>query len=63
MEAGFNFNKNILARDLMQFVERSGNFSKEKCVIRKGGKAIIPAVNKNLLYNVIHLQSQPAILF
>ena len=61
-EAVFNFNKKILSRDLMQCAERGNISPKEKYGSRKGGKYIMYDINKRLLYNVIHLQWQTAIL-
>ena len=40
MEADFNFNNNILERDLMQCAERGGVAPKEKYSIRKGKKPL-----------------------
>ena len=62
MEADFNFNKDILTRDLIQCAEIGVNVSKEKYGSRKGGKSIMHVVNKRLIYDVIHLQRNPAIL-
>ena len=36
MEADFNFNNKILARDLIQFAEKGDNIPREKYGIRKG---------------------------
>ena len=51
-----------MARDLMQCAECGVNIPKGKYIIRKLEKAIMHAVNKQLLYNVIQLQRQPSIL-
>ena len=63
MEADFNFNKNILEIYLMKCAERGGNTPKEKYGRRKENKSIMHAVKKRLLYNMVHLQRQPAILY
>ena len=62
MEADFKFNNEILERDLMKYSKRNRNVPKEKYGSRKGRKAIFNTVNKQLLYDVIHLQWKPAIL-
>ena len=62
MEVEFNFNRNILEIDLTQCAERGGNTPKEKYGRRKEKESIMNAVNKRLLYNVIHLQRQYDIL-
>ena len=62
MEAEFNFDNKILVRDLMQCAEKCGNIPKEQYGSRKVKKSIIHTVNKQLLYDVIHLQRQPDIL-
>ena len=61
METDFNFNNKILARDLIQFAEKGDNIPREKYGIRKGIKSIMHTVNKQILYDVIHLQQKPDI--
>lgn len=62
LEADFNFNNKVLAKQIMHCAERNHNLPQEQYGSRKGKKAILHAVNKRLLYDIIHLQRRTAIL-
>ena len=47
MDAGFNFNNNILARDLMKCAEIGSNVTKKKYGIRKGKMPLCTLSTKN----------------
>ena len=56
MECDFNGNNRKLGRDVMRCAEANNHLPKEQYGSRKNKRAILHAVNKRLLYDVIHLQ-------
>ena len=61
-EADFNHNNKKLGRDMLYCAEANKAIPKEQYGSRKNKRAILHAVNKRLLYNIIHLQRKPAML-
>ena len=62
MEAEFNANNKKIGRDVMRCAELNEEIPKEQYGSRKGKRAILHAVNKRLLYDIIHMQRRPAAL-
>ena len=62
MEADFNHNNKKLGRDALASGERHNLLPREQYGSRKRRKAIHHAVNKRLLYDIVHLQRRPAML-
>ena len=62
MEAEFNANNENIGRDVMICAEKNNAIPKEQYGSRKGKRAILHAVNKRLLYDIIHMQRRPAVL-
>lgn len=56
MEADFNFNNKLLGRDVMTCAEANNNIPQEQYGSQKHKTSILHAVNKRLLYNIIHLE-------
>jgi len=55
IEADFNFNKKLLAKDTMRCAEVNKLLSQEQYGSRKGHRAIDQVNNKRLLYDITHL--------
>ena len=54
MEADFNFNNKVIARDIMNCVEQNHLFPMEQYSSHKGHQIIHQATNKRLVYGIAH---------
>ena len=62
MEVDFNFNNKVMAKIIMDCTEQN-NLLKEKYRSHKEYRAIYQAINKQILYDIVHLQCRPMILY